>query len=107
MLLGEHLETAFPCQVYSLAFTSGGGSVGYFYTNDSTEIMLDSTSMEFQLWQQGAEFGYCDLSKKNSLTEMSFNSTLLGYDCKSSKWFKAYDGIYYIKKNQKAHEIER
>lgn len=107
VLLGEYLENSFPGQVYSLAFTSGGGSTGYFFANDSTEIVLDSTSIEFQLSQREAEYGYCDLDKINNCVNKTFNSTILGYDCKSGKWFKAYDGIYYINKNQKAHEIER
>lgn len=107
VLLGEHLEKAFPGQVYSLAFTSGGGSTGYFFANDSAEIMLDSTTVEFQLSRREEEFGYCDLSKKSNWANKTFNSILLGYDCKSGKWSKVYDGIYYINKNQKAHEIER
>ena len=107
VLLGEHLEKAFPEQVYSLAFTSGGGSTGYFYVNDSTAIVPDSTSMEFQLNQRGMEYGFCDLSQRKNWADMVFNSTILGYDCKSGKWARAFDGIFYMKENHKAHEIER
>ena len=107
VLCGEHLEKAFPGQVYSLAFTSGGGSEGYFYTNDSTEIVPDSTSMEFQLNQCGMEYGFCDLSQKKDWDDKVFNSTILGYDCKLGKWAKAFDGIFYMKENHKAHEIDR
>lgn len=107
VLCGEHLEKAFPGQVYSLAFTSGGGSEGYFYTNDSTAIVPDSTSMEFQLRQLGMEYGFCDLSQKKDWADMAFNSTILGYDCKPGKWAKAFDGIFYMKENHKAYEIER
>ena len=106
VLLGEHLEKAFPGQVYSLAFTSGGGSEGYFYTNDSTVIVPDSTSMEFQLSQCGMEYGFCDLSQKKDWTDQVFNSTLLGYDCKSGQWAKAFDGIFYMKENHKAHFVQ-
>ena len=107
VLLGEHLEKAFPGQVYSLAFTSGGGSEGYFYTNDSTAIVPDSTSMEFQLRRRRLEYGFCDLSQKKDWTDMVFNSIILGYDCKSGRWAKAFDGIFYMKENHKAHEIDR
>ena len=107
VLCGEHLEKAFPGQVYSLAFTSGGGSVGFFYGNDSTPIVPDSTSMEFQLNQRGMEYGFCDLSQKKEWADMVFNSTILGYDCKPGNWAKAFDGIFYMKENHKAHEIER
>ncbi len=107
VLLGEHLEKAFPGQVYSLAFTSGGGSEGYFYVNDSTAIVPDSTSMEFQLSQREMEYGFCDLSQKKDWADVVFNSTILGYDCKSGKWARAFDGIFYMKENHKAHEIDR
>ena len=107
VLCGEHLEKAFPGQVYSLAFTSGGGSEGYFYTNDSTAIVPDSTSMEFQLSQLGMEYGFCDLSQKKDWADQVFNSIILGYDCKPGKWAKAFDGIFYMKENHKAYEIER
>lgn len=106
VLMGEHLENAFPGQVYSLAFTSGGGSTGFFYANDSTAIVPDSTSMEYQLSQLGMEYGFCDLSQKKDWTDMVFNSIVFG-DCKPGKWARAFDGVYFIKENHKAHEIER
>ena len=105
VLLGEHLEKAFPDQVYSLAFTSGGGSEGYFYANDSTAIVPDSTSMEFQLKQLGMEYGFCDLSQRKDWGDMVFNSTILGYDCKPGKWARVFDGIFYMKENHKAHGV--
>ena len=107
VLLGEHLENAYPGQVYSLAFTSGGGSTGFFYANDSTAIVPDSISMEFQLSQRGMEYGFCDLSQKKDCADMTFNSTILGYDCKPGKWAQAFDGFYYIKENNKAHMAGR
>ena len=106
MLCAEHLEKAFPEQVYSLAFTSGGGSTGFFYENDSTTIVPDSTSMEFQLSQHEMEYGFCDLSQKNDWANLVFNSTLLGYDCKAGQWVKAFDGIFYMKENHKAHFVQ-
>ena len=104
MLLGEHLEKAFPGKVYSLAFTSGGGSTGFFYVNDSTAIVPDSTSMEFQLSQLGMEYGFYDLSQKKEWSDMVFNSIIFG-DCKPGKWARAFDGVYFIKENHKAHEV--
>ena len=105
VLLGEHLEKAFPDQVYSLAFTSGGGSTGFFYANDSTAIVPDSTSMEFQLSQRGMEHGFCDLSQKKDLGDTGFNSIIFG-DCKPGKWARAFDGILYLKENDKAHLVQ-
>ena len=106
VLLGEHLEDAFPRQVYSLAFTSGGGSTGFFYANDSTAIVPDSTSMEFQLSQRGMEYGFCDLSQKKDWVDHVFNSIILGYDSKPGKWAKVFDGIFYLKENHKAHSVQ-
>ena len=105
VLLGEHLENAFPGQVYSLAFTSGGGSTGFFYVNDSTAIVPDSTSMEFQLSQLGMEYGFYDLSQKKEWSDMVFNSIIFG-DCKPGKWARAFDGIFYMKENHKAHFVQ-
>lgn len=107
VLLGEYLENNFPEQVYSLAFTSGGGSYGYYYENDSVAIIQDSTSVEYYLVQNDVKFAYYDLSKQNNLKDKTFNSTLLGYDCKSGKWAQSFDGIFYIGQNHKAHEIVR
>ena len=106
VLLGEHLEKAFPEQVYPLAFTSGGGSEGYFYTNNSTAIVPDSTSVEFQLRQRGLEYGFCDLSQRKDWADLVFNSIILGYDCKPGRWAKVFDGIYYLKENHKAHSVQ-
>ena len=106
VLLGEHLEKAFPGQLYSLAFTSGGGSEGYFYTTDSTAIVPDSTSMEFQLRQRCMEYGFCDLSQRKDWTNMAFNSIILGYDCKPGKWAQVFDGVFYLKENHKAHLVQ-
>ena len=106
VLLGEHLENAFPGQVYSLAFTSGDGSTGFYYANDSTAIMPDSTSMEFRLNQRGMEYGFCDLSQKKDWVDIGFNSIVFG-DCKPGKWARALDGVFFINENHKAHEIER
>ena len=106
VLLGEHLEKAFPGQVYSLAVTSGGGSEGFFYVNDSTAIVPDSTSMEFQLNQRGMEYGFCDLSQRKDWADMVFNSIILGYDCKPGKWAMVFDGIFYLKENHKAHSVQ-
>ncbi len=106
VLMGEHLENAFPGQVYSLAFTSGGGSTGFFYANDSTAIVPDSTSMECQLIQRGMEYGFCDLSQKKDWVDIGFNSIVFG-DCKSGKWARAFDGIFFMKENHKAHKIDR
>ena len=103
----EYLENNFPEQVYSLAFTSGGGSYGYYCENDSVAIIQDSTSVEYYLVQNDVKFAYYDLSKQNNLKDKTFNSTLLGYDCKSGKWAHSFDGIFYIGQNHKAHEIVR
>ena len=106
VLCGEHLEKAFPGQLYSLAFTSGGGNEGYFYATDSTAIVPDSTSMEFQLRQRCMEYGFCDLSQRKDWTDMAFNSIILGYDCKPGKWAQVFDGIFYLKENHKAHSVQ-
>lgn len=105
-LLGEHLERMFPEQVYSVAFTSGSGEVGYFNQEESYPIQPDSTSLEFALLHDGIEYGYLDFGSNPELEDVPFHSTLLGYHDKVGKWAKSFDAIFYIKEQHKAHEIE-
>lgn len=105
-LMGEHLERMFPRQVYSVAFTSGGGEIGYFNQDESYPIQPDSISVEFALRQSGIEYGYLDFGSNPKLEDVPFHSILLGYHNKIGKWAKAFDAIFYIKENSKAHGIE-
>jgi len=105
-LLGEHLERMFPGQVYSVAFTSGSGEVGYFNQEESYPIQPDSTSLEFALLHDGIEYGYLDFGSNPELEDVPFHSILLGYHDKVGKWAKSFDAIFYIKEQHKAHEIE-
>ena len=105
VLLGEYLNQRFPNEVYSLAFTSGGGNTGFFYSDDVNVIEMDSTTIEYQLKQRDMDYGFCNFSPQSNYAEQEFNSILLGYDCKLGKWAKAFDGIFYMKENHKAHWI--
>ena len=105
-LLGEHLANMFPNQIYSVAFTSGGGEVGYFYQDESYPIELDSTSVEFALLHRDIKYGYLDFGSHPELEDVPFHSILLGYHNKIGKWAKSFDAIFFIKENSKAHGIE-
>ena len=106
-LLGEHLANMFQNQIYSVAFTSGGGEVGYFYQDESYPIEPDSTSVEFALLHRDIKYGYLDFGTHPEFENVPFHSILLGYHNKIGKWAKSFDAIFYIKENSKAHGIEQ
>ena len=107
-LLGEHLANMFPNQIYSVAFTSGCGEVGYFYQDESYPVKPDSTSVEFALQQRGINYGYFDFGSHPEFEDVPFHSILLGSHNKIGKWAKSFDAIFYIKEQHKAtQEIEK
>ena len=107
-LLGEHLANMFPNQVYSVAFTSGGGEVGWFNQDEGDPIQPDSTSVEFALQQRGINYGYFDFGSHPEFEDVPFHSILLGYHNKIGKWAKSFDAIFYIKEQHKAtQDIEK
>ena len=104
-LLGEHLANMFPNQVYSVAFTSGGGEVGYFNQDESYPVEPDSTSIEFALLQRGINYGYLDFGSHPEFDDVPFHGILLGYHNKIGKWAKSFDAIFYIEEQHKATQI--
>lgn len=104
-LLGEHLANMFPNQVYSIAFTSGGGEVGYFNQDESYPIQPDSTSVEFALRQRGINYGFFDFGSHPEFEDIPFHSILLGYHNKIGKWVKSFDAIFYIREQHRATQV--
>lgn len=104
-LLGEHLANMFPNQVYSIAFTSGGGEVGYFNQDESYPIQPDSTSVEFALRQRGINYGFLDFGSHHEFEDVPFHSILLGYHNKIGKWAKSFDAIFYIREQHRATQV--
>ena len=104
-LLGEHLANMFPNQVYSVAFTSGGGDVGWFNQDESDPIQPDSTSVEFALLQRGINYGYLDFGSHPEFEDVPFHSILLGYHNKIGKWAKSFDAIFYIREQHRATQV--
>lgn len=104
-LLGEHLANMFPNQVYSVAFTSGGGEVGWFNQDEGDPIQPDSTSVEFALQQRGINYGYFDFGSHPEFEDVPFHSILLGYHNKIGKWAKSFDAIFYIREQHRATQV--
>ena len=104
-LLGEHLANMFPNQVYSIAFTSGGGDVGWFNQDESDPIQPDSTSVEFALLQRGINYGFLDFGSHPEFEDIPFHSILLGYHNKIGKWVKSFDAIFYIREQHRATQV--
>ena len=107
-LLGEHLANMFPNQVYSIAFTSGCGEVGYVNQDESYPIEPDSTSVEFALLHRDIKYGYLDFGSHPEFEDVPFHSILLGYHNKIGKWAKSFDAIFYIREQHRAtQDIEK
>ena len=104
-LLGEHLANMFPNQIYSVAFTSGGGEVGYFYQDENYPIEPDSTSVEFALLHRDIKYGYLDFGSHPEFEDVPFHSILLGYHNKIGKWAKSFDAIFYIREQHRATQV--
>lgn len=104
-LLGEHLANMFPNQIYSVAFTSGGGEVGYFYQDESYPIEPDATSVEFALLHRDIKYGYLDFGSHPEFEDVPFHSILLGYHNKIGKWAKSFDAIFYIREQHRATQV--
>lgn len=104
-LLGEYLSEHF--KVYSIAFTSSEGNVlENMYGDSFHEIKADKNTLEYHLSNRNFDFAFLDakkmIEKDKSIINCNFNSLILAYDNKPGQWFKSFDGIFYIKKNEPA-----
>lgn len=107
-LMTEYLAKNY--KVYSIAFTSSEGTVlKETYGTSIHKIETNRNSVEYQFSKTNIEFGFVDLEKLKhdnpSFEDYVFYANILGYDNKPGKWFKSYDGIFYIKKNEPAEYI--
>lgn len=103
-LLGEHLHKAYGDKLYSIAFTSSSGETGML-DQDPQIINAPPGSLEKEIEEKGIDYGFIDLSgvrKSNpKLQDTKFNATILGHDNKPGKWLNVFDGLFFIKENEK------
>lgn len=106
-LFNDYLEEKYSNKVYSLAFTSSIGEVQELFKDQTPiEIKAPENTLEFELKQKDLQYGYLDFNeinrKKPNLSQVKFNSILLGYDKKPGLWMSVFDGIFYVRKQEPA-----
>lgn len=108
-VFGEHIKNKYGNNVYSIATTSSQGSSKMPYNFegiDEIQVVAPKKSLEFELQKRNLNFGFIDLTvvkKYNTKnTDKKFNSIMLGHVNQNGKWLALFDGILYIKENEKA-----
>ena len=101
-LLGEHLFREYKNAVFSLAFASNG-TVGSWMYDTSDTIPQYSGNFEHTLFQEKNAIGFVDFTRESN-KEQVFYSSLLGHSNKRGKWMKAFDGVFYIRENEKVYK---
>ncbi|CAN5205120.1 erythromycin esterase family protein [soil metagenome] len=104
ILLGEHLHKKYGDLLYSIAFTSSSGESAML-NQEPNVIIAPKGSLEKEIEKRNIDYGFIDFSairKSNpELINSKFNAIILGHDSKPGKWLNVFDGIFYIKKNEK------
>jgi len=108
-VFGEHIKNKYANKVYSIAITSSRGfsKMPFNLTgSEETKITAPVGSLEFELDKNNTYMGFIDFSeinKKNpKLKEELFYSIMLGHTNQEGKWLTIFDGLLFIKENQKA-----
>lgn len=112
-VFGEHISNTFGDKVFSIAFTSSMGKSKMPYDfegieeevinpgDDSLENDLDGTNTDF------AFINFREIRKNSpSLKDTYFKSIMLGHINQKGKWLNAFDGVFYIKKQEVAIPIK-
>lgn len=104
VLFGEHLHQYYGDNLYSIAFTSSTGETGML-GQEPTEIIAPEGSLEKEIENKDIDYGFIDFSAVRKsypkLKNKKFDAIILGHDNKPGKWLNVFDGIFYIKKNEK------
>jgi len=107
--MGEQLKKYFGNNLYSIAMTSFEGETQVIFQQSEPDIIKSSDeSIESYINNNiKSNFSYVDfrqISKSESCSNTKFKSNILGL--KEGKWFKMFDGLFYIKTMEKSEPIE-
>lgn len=111
-VFAEFVTKKYEDKVFSLAFTSSEGKSKMPYDFEGVEetnIVSPKNSLEGELALRGMEYGYIDfqtLREQKKYNKDQFHSVLLGYHNQEGSWLKVYDGLFYIKRNERANPIK-
>jgi erythromycin esterase len=105
-VMGEYLRKNFNKKVYSIACISSEGKEGLNY--DTATYNIDSipeNSLEYQMAKTNYSYGFIDfesLRNDKELYNKKFHSMILGYKNKEGRWLSAFEGVFYIRKQERA-----
>lgn len=111
-VFAELITEKYGDKVFSLAFTSSEGKSKMPYDFEGVEettIISPKNSLEEELALTGMDYGYIDfkvLREQKKYNEKRFHSVLLGYHNQEGSWLKVFDGLFYIKRNDRANPIK-
>ncbi|WP_339610962.1 erythromycin esterase family protein [uncultured Planktosalinus sp.] len=112
-VFGEHISNTFGDRVFSIAFTSSEGISKMPYDFEGIEekvIYTNDNTLEKVLGSVKSDFGFINFREirniKPSLANTYFNSIMLGHVNQKGKWLNAFDGVFFIKKQEVAIPIK-
>ncbi|MBA3986868.1 MAG: erythromycin esterase family protein [Flavobacteriales bacterium] len=112
-VFGEHISNTYGDKVFSIAFTSSEGKSKMPYDFEGIEKQIiepEDNTLEKTLENTNADFGFVNFREirrtKPSLKEEYFNSIMLGYVNQNGKWLNAFDGLFYVRKQEPAKPIK-
>lgn len=111
-VFAEFVTEKYEDKVFSLAFTSSEGTSKMPYDFEGVEetnIVSPKNSLEEELTLRGMDYGYIDfqtLREQKKYNKHQFHSIMLGYHNQEGSWLKVYDGLFYIKRNERANPIK-
>lgn len=110
ILFGEHLHQKYGDLLYSIAFTSSSGESAMLKQEPSV-IIAPEGSLEKEIEKKNIDYGFIDFSalrkSQPDLQDKIFNAIILGHDKKPGKWLNVFDGIFYIKKNERITSVKQ
>jgi len=98
-LLGGYLSEEYGDDMYSLAFTSHG-EVGDWWKEEKDTIPHFTGNFEEELFNQNKDLIFIDFDKIMNKDQI-FDSSILGHSNKRGKWLRLFDGVFYIRNNEK------
>lgn len=105
--MGEILKKHFGKNLYSLAITSYEGESQKLHSPEIEKFQCPENTFEADLSKNENELIYIDfrrIAEDKYCSDLEFISNIMGL--KPGKWFKMYDGVFYIKTMHKAKPMQ-
>lgn len=104
--MGKYISDQYGNQSFSIAITQGGGQNGYctdtlvYNLLENIKFPIDKYTLEYSFKERKCEIGYINCLKNNKLINTKIRSLIFGPNMHYGYWYKAFDCIIYIDKQQ-------